>query len=61
VVGLLEYERESWAMMMKQLASEEGGDSGVKEAATRNPVARIGPHGYGQTGTPPNSSVSIQG
>ena len=40
-IGLLEYERESWLMLMKQLAAEQSGETGSVDSS--GPVARIGP------------------
>ncbi len=42
VIGLLEYERETWLMVVKQVAAEQGGEAGAS-GGEGNPVGRIGP------------------
>jgi len=45
VIRLLDYERETWVMVMKKLANGEGDNAEPSEVAAevRNPVGRIGP------------------
>lgn len=63
-VGLLEYERETWVMVMKKLADESGGARDVRmpraPAELPNPVGKIGPHAE-QARQTAMSSLSIQG
>jgi flagellar protein FliS len=69
-IRLLEYERETWAMLMKKLqAMRERGEDPVAETRAqleqRNPVGRIGPQDAPAESPPPpspgRSSFSVQG
>lgn len=64
-VGLLEYERETWMLLMKKLADEQPG-AGEEHEAEPNPLASIGPRPaagspYGSTASGGRGGFSVQG
>jgi len=68
VVGLLEYERETWQMFVKKRQELRGGrdetTSGTPATPPANPLHRIGPNAAGPAANPyakPASGLSIQG
>lgn len=64
VINLLSYERESWAMLMKKLAAGEvDSDTPAETKPTEqaNPVAKIGPNGYGPPKNTNSPSFSLHG
>lgn len=53
VIKLLEYERETWAMLMKQVAAEKSGEA-------PNALAERKPEGEAQTGAPADAGRSAR-
>jgi len=66
-IQLLEYERETWQMLMKKLGEEEGQAHAAPPPAADNdnPIGRIDPNRqampYGPTGTTGNGGFNVQG
>ncbi len=61
-IGLLDYERETWLMVMTKLQQErEAGNLPMSDVEYQAPIGRIGPKGVGTEGNSPRPSISVEG
>jgi len=63
-IGLLEYERETWQMVIRKTESEDGSGGAAAEAAAQpagNPIGRIAPESDEAEPAPRSPGLSVEG